>query len=219
MKLLNLFYGIIGLAAYCKQAKQKGVKLKATPDNFVKKVFIDDAELSIHHMPDINQMGIAFGGVIYNAITHKAFLVIDDHFYGLNKDMQKFIIGHELGHYKLGHYAEMGLKHIWSQCVFLGRLNCSNEKDRNLLLESTLFNRDYTKELEADKFAVKYSSKHAALAFLLMAHTLAPYNPEIVSRYEAIAGVKPDSEPVREMISFGIFKDAEVISVEELDNL
>ena len=217
MKFTNLFYGIVGAIAYCKQAKAKGVKLKATPENFVKKVFVDDAELSIHYIPDINKMGIAFGGVIYNAITHKAFIVVDDYFHNLNEDMQEFIIGHELGHYTLGHYAEMGLKHIWSQCVFLGKLQCANDKEKNLLLESTLYNRDYSKELEADKFAVNYSSEHAALSFLLMAHTIAPYNPEIISRYKAVTGVMPDTEPVKEMIDFGIFKDTKVVSVDTLE--
>jgi Zn-dependent protease with chaperone function len=135
----------------------------------------------------------------------------------MSKDELKFVIGHELGHYVLGHYAEMGLKHLWKQFVFLGELQCASEEKRDLLLEATLFNRDYSKELEADKFAVEYSSKEAALKFLSMAHKMVPYNPEIIARYEAIAGYLPETKAVIEMIDFGIFKDAKVISLDSLE--
>jgi hypothetical protein len=217
MRIKNLFYAGVGVIAYCKQAKVKDVKLKATPSNFVKKVFIDDAELSIHYMPDINKMQIFGGGILHNALTKKDIFVVDDMFLTFDKDVQEYVIGHELGHYVLGHYAEMGLKHLWKQFVFLGELQCASEEKRDLLLEATLFNRDYSKELEADKFAVEYSSKEAALKFLSMAHKMVPYNPEIIARYEAIAGYLPETKAVIEMIDFGIFKDAKVISLDSLE--
>lgn len=208
----NLYYAVVGLMAYYKQMKAKKVCIKPSKNNKVDVVTVGDKEVGIHHVPDINEMGIYFGSTMHNAFNRRDYILIDDNFYLLPEDTQKAIVMHEVGHIYNDH-ASYKLRDIWRNCVFLGKLQKSSDEEKNLLLENSIHNRDYSDELKADAYAVEKCGQEAVLAMLLTFNAVLPPNPEISARYKAITGTEPPSAlNLKE-----IFSNAEVISIETLD--
>ena len=185
----GIYYGIVGLVCYAKQAKEQKAMINPSKDNLIDVITIDDKEISVHYMPSINKMGIVYGAMVHNAFTKKEYICVDDYYYTLPDDARYVVLYHELGHSILGHYANFGIKEVWDQCVMLGKIALANDEEKNLLLESVVSQRDYSKETEADEYAIKHCGTQAVLAFLQTCYTLVP-SIEIAERYKYIAGVE-----------------------------
>lgn len=210
----NLYYGITGFIAYYKQAKAQDAIINPNESNRVDIITLDDAELSIHHIPAVNKLGVAFGGLMKNGVTKQTVIIVDDNFYSLNKPMQEALICHEIGHFVKGHLEGKGLKYLWEQCVFLGKLAHSSDEEKNLLIANTMKMRDYSQELEADAYAVEKCGVHAVIALLTMFHTIDPTNAEVIARYRNIVGEDPVvvETPFQKAI-----REAQTISLDDLD--
>ena len=212
MKLNNLYYGLKGLQAYNRQAKEANVNLKPTKENQVDVVMVNDKEISIHYIPDINKRGIMYGGMIVNPITHRHYMCVDDYFYAMPERIRNAIIHHELGHYVCGHFQNKGLGYVWNQCVELGKIVTAKPEDQNTLVLATLLTRDYTEEFEADTYAIKCCGKNDVLALLLTLSETIP-SPEVNARYKKIAG-----EDLTIMNAFkSALENAKTVSIESLE--
>lgn len=217
MKIKNLYYGIVGIIAYNKQFREQKVDIKPTSDNYWSKVKIDDSrELSIHYIPDINKLGIAFIGFLK---FHKDMvIVVDDNYMAVPETLQEAMVAHEIGHY-INNHLNLGFKQQWENCVFLGKLACASDEEKNLLIEHTLNTRNYNDELVADEYAVARCGLEATLAVLRTFGTLLPQSiAEINARYRALTGMDIYTEIVtlKDRLKT-IWSDATVISIESLD--
>lgn len=188
----NLYYAVVGLKAYGKQFKENKVTIKPTKKNLLQVINVEGKKLSVHYVPDINKMGVAFGALYHNAITKKNCFLVDDYFIALTNDIQDAMLAHEIGHYVLNHHRDMGLIYMFNHLVFLGKLQCSSGEEKNLLIASTLKNRDYSQELEADAFAIERCGKDAVVKMLQRMVDTVPC-PESYARYEHITGERVKS--------------------------
>lgn len=207
VKIKNLYYGIVGLKQAIKQFK--GINLKVTKANFIDIVTIEDTELSIHYVPDIKKIGLLCAGLYRNAITKHKCIMVDDIFMSMDKNIQDAVIAHELGHHKYGHIDNIGLKDLWNNYVTIGTMLKGSDKERNALIENTLMLRDYSKEVEADSFAIQMCGKEATLNMLQALYKLT-HAEELKLRYEVIA-----EEPLPHSSFWD--KCTNIISIEELD--
>ena len=207
MQELKLF--IKGLYSYSKQFK--GLDMKPTKKNCVGSIETNGKVLPIHYLPDMNKVGIAFGALSYNCFTGKAIIMVDDNFYTLDEAQRAAMLSHECGHYNLGH-CKRRIKDIWDNFVFLGKLQEASDDEKNLLVENTMKNRDYTQELEADAHAVSKCGQDAVVS-MLEALYKATYNPEISHRYKYVTG-ETLSNPLADMLK-NVFEQ-KAISVDEL---
>lgn len=217
-KLKNLYYAMVGAKAMAKQGK--GLKLKPNKDNLIEVVTIDDAEISIHYVPDINKIGAIGAGLMHNVFKFckKDFIAVDNYYMNMPSEIQEAMIAHELGHWQLGHLKNKGIKTVWNNCVQTGIMLKGDMDEQEALLRYTLLNRDYTQELEADDYAVKKCGQHGVLAFLVAFNTLTKgTNDEIHQRYKHITGEKmPGADNVLDIIAKKI-SESPSIRLEDLD--
>ena len=218
MKLKNIYYATIGLKAMAKQGK--GLKLKPTKANLLEVVTVDDAEISIHYVPDINKLGAIGAALMHNVFKFckKDYIIVDEYYMNMPEEIQKAMIAHELGHWRLGHLKNKGIRTVWSNCIQMGIMLKGSMDEQEALLRYTLLNRDYTQELEADAYAVKRCGQHGVLALLVAFNTLTGgTNDEVHKRYEHITGEKmPGADNVIDIIAKKI-SEAPTVKLEDID--
>lgn len=190
MKKSNLYYFIKGVIETSKQ--MKGVSLRATKKNLVCSVDAGDKRLKVHHVPDMNKMGVLMAALYFNPITKSTRILVDDYFLECRMEVQEAILQHEIGHYVLGHAAQLAtLKVMYDRYVLLGKIACASGEEQNLLIQSTLATRDINHEFDADAYAVEHATQTGVLTMLVTMYAMT-HSPELESRYEYIAGESPE---------------------------
>lgn len=219
MKIKNLYYAIVGARTIAKEGK--GLKLKPNKDNLLEVVTIDDAEISIHYVPDINKLGVAGCALMHNVfnLCKRDYIAVDNYYMNMPSEIQEAMIAHELGHWQLGHLKNKGLKTVWSNCVQTGIMLKGGLDEQEALIKYTLLNRDYTQELDADAYAIeRCGNENGILGFLIAFNTLAEGTcDEIHKRYEYITGEKmPGADNTLDIIAKKI-SEAPTVKLEDLD--
>lgn len=214
MKHTNLYYAIVGFISYNKQAKELGVEIKPTKDNLIDTIIVEDKELSIHCIPDINEMGIGFCAL--TKIWNKPYVLVDDRFLVLPEAIQQAMIMHEIGHLIHGNL-NRSFKDIYEQFVYLGKLKCSSEEESNLLVENVVHTRDYSDEIQADQYAAQVCGADAVIAKLRCYATMFGITPEIRGRFKAIAGYEMEQDSRLSLMRSINWDDITVVSLETLE--
>ena len=186
----NLYYFIKGVVETSKQ--MRGVRLKTTKKNLVCSIEAGDKKLNVHHVPDINRMGVLFAALHFNPINKKAHILVDSNFLEMRMEVQESILQHEVGHFMLGHMDQLAsLKVLWDRYVLLGKIACAEGEEKDLLVQSVLATRDINHEMQADAYALKHSTEVGVLTMLVVMYA-ATHSSELEARYENIAGEAPE---------------------------
>lgn len=209
----NLYYFVVGVKAYYEQMKWMRIDIAPTKEKLMIKEY--DKGINIYHAPDINKAGFVLAAANRTLFTRKQYIMIDNRFLELDKDLQEGILAHELGHCHQRHLLNKSIiKETYKSFVFIGKMLVLSEEEKNLLIETSINNRDISIELEADAWAVKKVGQEAVKRVLLYLYSIAP-SPEIKERYKAVTGKElPD---VLSSTFKDLFKSANAVSLKDLE--
>ena len=206
----NLYYATMGLVGYSKQMKKQKVKLKPTHRNLIDTVMVDGKEISIHYIPDINKMSVVFIGLM--KFRSKPYILVDDRYMVVPNKLKYAMVMHEIGHYVNGHL-NRSKKDVFNQLVYLGKLQCASDEERNLLIENTLHTRDYTQELIADQYAIEQCGVDDVLAVLRTFAVLVEDKSEVNARFKEITGNELECDSIFSLL----LKKAKTVSLDLLE--